>query len=848
MEERGKTTGIINRLPHFFDAANTESLFYQFVDIFAQILELAETDLLRVMRAHHVDTADDFGSKGFDADARVKGDLDKIFALYLEKLGGTSQLIQVNQELKETDIKNVSAFIKQLFSGNDSLSEYISQNLTDEKAKDIIKSYDVNNALFKVESFLKADALVIKLIVGKDAFTSHLQTKLSDETKQRLNAYDGSPNVAQELIVSLVQDFNRILADPQLFRKFQQLSVQIDLAKKLDDWLNNYSDEQLKKAVIINLAQILRRRLPLELQNPLYRPLKEQLTTKFWQRVLLELKQKLSDVSLCQQLLTVIEEVNNNYPATDSQVSEEFLKLLQQGLKALIELFVVKSIGELPTTNLSGHAQSLLTGVKTNDDLKLGNRLLLETVFPKIISSSNIPLETQVIKTLVDFLNQKILPLDEFYPDNQNYFDGLMLPLEAEKLIEKLAEKLTSEQLKRRNRLLLESAYPLYIDKSYDPYRERLKALIKVIRRGAATKEGIRDIVAANLGIFDDDPAAKNAKKQIKIEEYNPVVENTSYTWVYGDSNGNEDGLTEPPWSISNPNPIETIPSFIRVRVLELSSKGIKDRINFIFKPYLKNLKTNQVIEIINDTEGKIRLKLDDVLEFSGDGAIKVNGTVREGFKCKFVPLELGDSRWYFDAFTGEPGAIFDRGIFDVSRFDNKLDGYARLDAPSGYPGAIFDRGVFDISRFDNPYDSYAGIQEQQGKNIKVQVEWGIKKLTPGMFHVTVPWNIPGFTEKYAEGQDHPRSQISAIVDRVKAAGVRAVISYQYQFPPETHDIEDNLKLDGEIRYQEVQPQSDSNFAMDSENSLTEVQEMSDEIILSGVFDLTEFDSDNRFN
>lgn len=609
------------------------------------------------------------------------------------------------------------------------------------------------------------------------------------------------------------------MADSQLLRKFQQCSVQIDLAKKLNLWLNNSSDEKLQKAVIINLAQFLRRRLPLELQNPFYRPPKEQLTTEFWQQVFQELKQQLSNVSLCQQLLTVIEEAKNISLATDSQIYEEFVKLLQQTLKALVELFAVRSIGKLPTPNLSDHAQYLLSGAKSNDDLKLGNRLLLEAVFPKVFSQSNIPLETEVIKALVDFLNQNILPLDDFYRDNQNYFDGLMLPLEAEKLIEKLPENLTSEQLKRLNRLLLESAYPLYIHKSYDPYRERLKALIKVLRRGAATKEGIRDIVAANLGIFDDNDATKNAKKQIKIEEYNPVAENSTYTWVYGESNGNDNGLTKPPWSIKNPNPIETIPSFIRVSVLELSSRGT-DRgteTNNLFQPRLINSKTNQVIEIIEADKSQISLKKGDVLEFSRDGSIKVNGTVREGFNCKLIPLELGESLWSFDAKTGEPAALFDRGVFDISEFDKKQE-------------------------------SYEEIGEQQAKQIKVQVEWGIIKLTPGIFHVTVPWYIEGFTEKYAEGQDHPRRQISAIVERVKAAGIQAVISYEYRVQSEIHEIKDNLILDGEIRWNEVQPQEDYNLAMDSEKGLTEVQEMSDGIILSGVFDLTEFDSDNRFN
>ena len=86
MEISSKAASIISRFPDFYDSENQTTLLYQFVNVFAQILEEAETDLLRVMRSHHVDTADNYGSQGIDA--KQKGDLDKIFALYLEKLGG----------------------------------------------------------------------------------------------------------------------------------------------------------------------------------------------------------------------------------------------------------------------------------------------------------------------------------------------------------------------------------------------------------------------------------------------------------------------------------------------------------------------------------------------------------------------------------------------------------------------------------------------------------------------------------------------------------------------------------------------------------------------------------------
>jgi hypothetical protein len=86
---------IVRHFPHFFQTGDTENLFYRFVEVFGAMLDAGEDDLLALMRAHWVETADNEGSKGFDTNQ--KGDLDKILALYLEALGGTSLLRQINR-------------------------------------------------------------------------------------------------------------------------------------------------------------------------------------------------------------------------------------------------------------------------------------------------------------------------------------------------------------------------------------------------------------------------------------------------------------------------------------------------------------------------------------------------------------------------------------------------------------------------------------------------------------------------------------------------------------------------------------------------------------------------------
>ena len=120
----GRTSSITNRLPDFYKSGEGESVLHRFIDIFGRTLDQAELDLLKVMRAHWVDTADNEDSRGFNT--AQKGDLDKIFSLYLENLGGTSQLKQTERrdgpEGLEDDARyreRIKGLINVLKSGKD---------------------------------------------------------------------------------------------------------------------------------------------------------------------------------------------------------------------------------------------------------------------------------------------------------------------------------------------------------------------------------------------------------------------------------------------------------------------------------------------------------------------------------------------------------------------------------------------------------------------------------------------------------------------------------------------------------------------------------------------------------
>jgi len=122
----GKTRNIIGRFPDFY-TRDEDSVFARFVELFGQVLADAETDLKSVMLAHWVDKASNTGSQGLDS--AQKGDLDKIFTLYLESLGGTSQLRQADDALYRKRIKGLIQVLMRGASTLDGIKTIVAANL-----------------------------------------------------------------------------------------------------------------------------------------------------------------------------------------------------------------------------------------------------------------------------------------------------------------------------------------------------------------------------------------------------------------------------------------------------------------------------------------------------------------------------------------------------------------------------------------------------------------------------------------------------------------------------------------------------------------------------------------------
>ncbi len=695
MEKLGKTLNIASRLPHFYDTKNAGSLLYQFIDVFGYIIEQAETDLMEVMRAHHVDTASNEDSQGFIG--KQKGDLDKIFTLYLETLGGTSQLIQISDRFTAGSIKNVNSFVYQLQTNTDEVSQYLRENFSP-ITKDFLERYQATGPSFHQDSFKNLPKLAISILVAENPLSKYLKTQLDAKSKEILSYYDGSEPVPQPL-----------------------------------------------------------------------------------QEILLTLLNK---------------QLTNPYFYTRNKAYFHSLPLLE----------IIKQLLAAPTTY--------------EDRLRL-HRLLLETAYPQYIQPSNIPSKAEVENILIQELNRF---------------------LEAYKGEGKTADNLCN--LIKQNRRFLEITYPNELEKSYAPYRERLKGIISILRRGAATRQGILDLVAANLGILGESDAALAAKKQIRIEEFAPEImfvrpPNSSFNTAIYNVSFFAAAREAPTANLSPRYSLRLFQEFLTINPNPESSE-IEMRLEIaknlphqeLYNPRIVNISTGELITY----EGAV--KSGDVLLFRRD-TVLVNGKIYQ-LPHSAPLLPPNNSRWRFEAQLSANEPI---GLFDQQNFN----------------------------------ESTLGFEE-----IAVYLEMRIYKLNPGRFEVIIPWDIPGYTDKFDEAVDHPRHQIAKIINHVKAAGVLSIINYE-KILHETHDLavkltlerspfldehiaKDKINLCGlKIPYSDDMRQemaaktltSGFDYArFDSKSDFGSLppsypgenyHEMSDKLVIGGTFDYTSFDSGNTF-
>ncbi len=693
----GKAYGILQRLPHFCDPAEAGPMLLQFVDVFGRRLEQAEADLLHVLRAHHVETADNEGSAGFTAPSGLRGDLDKIFALYLEALGGTSQLIKLNPRFTERTV-DTTRFVRLLVDAAEqdsrlrSLVAYLRQ-AWDADTWTLLEQYRVENAYIAPDEI--QPGLARALLTGDSDITAYIRARLTPDVRGMLSDDGGEGALPEPLRQALAQALNEtILRDPSLFRRHQAAFRALTLPTSAWALINSL------------YADVLARAYRSENHDP-------------------------------ERLRLLLDMLDRAEPAPSP----------------------------------------------FGDDLPRLNRMLLQAAYPYDaaqrpwgLRARSIPALVQVRAALVVAFNGLLQVSNLARPER---FPGM------EDTIAELREQVGGD-VAWLNRRLLEAAFPLEIERYYVPYRERLCSLIDVLRRGASTRQGIVDIVAANLGIVGNDPAARAAKSRIEIEEFQPEP----MTFYDGQVTFYQT------FAVHNRNPQEEAPE---VRVTLLSDTfGGRELCN---------------VRIEDTTSGRSvqfsgRIGRNDRLVFQGATVLR-NGVRPEVNVIGAVPpLEPGTSTWRFTA--------------DIVR-----------DVDAVQPGGRFDYPAFGTTVFidDAPV---------------VRIEVDGYRYTPGVFTVTIPWHLPGFTDAFDETEDHPRHQILSLVNRVKAAGVEALVAYKQVFE-ETHDqtVQFAAKLDGAALQQTHETRDALEF--DSGERRREQHDVADRLILTGYFDYTRFDHLNTF-
>ncbi len=416
-----------------------------------------------------------------------------------------------------------------------------------------------------------------------------------------------------------------------------------------------------------------------------------------------------------------------------------------------------------------------------SDDVARLNRILVDAALgydarlrPWGLSMRRISSVQEVRQALAALLNQLL--------DDPQLVNAERFPELAEDLPSLQASY--GDDLARLNRYAVESTWAYAIEPSHAPYRERLQGLIAVLKRGASTRQGILDIVAANLGIVGNDPAVTAAKALIDIEEFLPqralfFADNLKFYQEFAVNNINRSPETPHIWITMLNGPFRELTN------IELIDIASGQRVRF-----------------------PGRLQIGDRLTLEGQRVFR-NGIVpAEGLIGEIPQLKPGVARWRLHA--------------EIIGADNKP-----------YPAGAFDKQAFDQSLFvpDEPI---------------VRVEVSSYALTYGVFTVTIPWHIAGFTDKFDEGGDHPRQQILNLVNRVKAAGVQALVAYKQVFQ-EDHDQTDRVNLAVQGRLLKQQHDVRDSFELDSQQRSGELHETSDRLVLAGAFDYTSFDSLNTF-
>ena len=487
---------------------------------------------------------------------------------------------------------------------------------------------------------------------------------------------------------------------------------------------------------------------------------------------------------------------------------------------------------------------------------------------------------TALVEALIADLNA-IITREPLYQADR--FASVPLPPDIQEMLRQPPGH-GSAAMVRLNHALLMAAYPDALTMSYATYRERLKGMIGVIEHGASTVEGITTIVAANLGITGDDPSARQARARIRVVEFWPQPVDLVPTMPDMDPALPIDSglLLGEVFELCNPNLVDSHEGGDQEMHIHIhpalsapiSNLRLVQRASGIFWHYTGTLQPGDRLTLLRRKSDEVAtpgtpLSLVPVSPPGSLAPLRLPLLPLLPQRTQIVWLngrQVDPSQWEGTIPAVPPGRS--RWRFDQAATDRDLD-------PRRSRFSSVERPLAHFADAPNPA---AGGLFAVGEVAIAALRVRLPRLTPGTFTVRIPWDIPGYTDRYAEFDDHPRHRMRYVVDKVKAAGVRAAMVYEKTFEAETHevveralraratwthaithDLDEHLRpLTATWKMAEAHEQSDPGFARLAWHSTEALladdslewqvdtdrieHEMTDTLAISGVFSHTRFD------
>jgi hypothetical protein len=274
-----------------------------------------------------------------------------------------------------------------------------------------------------------------------------------------------------------------------------------------------------------------------------------------------------------------------------------------------------------------------------------------------------------------------------------------------------------------------------------DLYRQRIVSLINVLKSGAVTKQGIQNIIAANIGIADDMPYAQEAKERIRIVEF--LMDSVE---AQNQLRPNEQKISLfEAFTIKNEGSAMTIPVF------RLKFNTVTSNTGRIVTPPLINVKIRNVNQPSKVIECVGEVQADDILFFLSEGAFL------NGHKCltngkiglpisdpvgkrtdNQVNLPIGDSTFQIEANWRTPIGRFDSDV----RFDNAV--FADSETFTNEVNWEIPADNHPIARFDDNIPIHNSVFTNRETFATLEISY--PKRTYAAFRAVVPWSIAGFS------------------------------------------------------------------------------------------------------